>query len=145
MDSRRFDALTRSLVAPNTRRGLLGTLAAVGAVLVGAHSVERANAQVSQTQCGNTFCAANPASLHGWLRLLHLRQWQLPLPPTRRMHRRRHLTTPHNHSATDNHPGADDDNHDHHERADDHDIHDNVDHPSSVDLHHQRPCLRVLL
>ena len=61
MDSRRFDALTKSLIAPNTRRGLLGTLAAVGAVLAGAHSAEQANAQVSQAQCGNKICAANPA------------------------------------------------------------------------------------
>jgi len=60
VDPRRFDALARSLAAPKTRRGLLGTLgrlAALGAGLAGARNVE---AQVTQTQCGNVTCGTNP-------------------------------------------------------------------------------------
>ena len=58
VDSHSFDALTRSLAAPRTRRGLLGTIAAFGAGLLGAKS---ADAQVSQAQCGNVTCRTNPA------------------------------------------------------------------------------------
>lgn len=57
MDPRRFDSLTRSLASPKTRRGLLGSLAALGAGLFGART---ADAQVTQAQCGNKICAANP-------------------------------------------------------------------------------------
>src|SRR5215204_6479279 len=58
MDDRRFDALTRSLAAAKTRRGFLGTLAAIGAGLIGA---KPAGAQpVTQAFCGNVICASNP-------------------------------------------------------------------------------------
>jgi hypothetical protein len=57
MDPRRFDALARSLVAPKTRRGFIGGLAALGAGLLGANAAE---AQVSQAQCGNKICKNNP-------------------------------------------------------------------------------------
>ena len=57
MDPMRFDSLTRSLATPKTRRGLLGSLAALGAGLLGARA---ADAQVTQAQCGNRVCAANP-------------------------------------------------------------------------------------
>ncbi len=57
VDARRFDSLTRSLAAPKTRRGFLGTLAAVGAGFFGARI---ADAQVTQAQCGNTSCRTNP-------------------------------------------------------------------------------------
>src|SRR5215207_1334808 len=57
MDPRRFDALARSLAASKTRRGFLGTLAAVGAGLLGSRA---AAAQVTQAFCGNVVCAANP-------------------------------------------------------------------------------------
>ena len=58
MDDRRFDALTRSLAAAKTRRGFLGTLAAIGAGLIGAKPADAQ--QVTQAQCGNKFCASNP-------------------------------------------------------------------------------------
>ncbi len=57
MDSPRFDALTRSLATAKTRRGLLGSLAALGAGLLGAQA---AGAQVTQAQCGNKICGSNP-------------------------------------------------------------------------------------
>ena len=57
MDDRHFDSLARSLAGPKTRRGFLGSFAAVGAGLFGARV---AGAQVSQAQCGNTACASNP-------------------------------------------------------------------------------------
>ncbi len=57
MDRRRFDALARSLAAPKSRRGVLGSLAALAAGLVGARSAE---AQVSQAFCGNVVCKNNP-------------------------------------------------------------------------------------
>src|SRR5215211_4005023 len=57
MDPRRFDALARSLAASKTRRGFLGTLAAVGAGLLGSRA---AAAQVTQAFCGNVVCVANP-------------------------------------------------------------------------------------
>jgi hypothetical protein len=57
VDSRSFDALTKSLAMAKTRRGFLGTLAALGAGLLGARA---ADAQVTQAQCGNRVCAANP-------------------------------------------------------------------------------------
>ncbi len=57
MEPSRFDTLSRSLAAPRTRRGLLGTLTALGAGLIGAHA---AGAQVSQISCGNQACASNP-------------------------------------------------------------------------------------
>ncbi len=57
MDSRRFDALTQSLAAAKTRRGLLGSLAALGAGLLGTRATE---AQVTQAQCGNVICKTNP-------------------------------------------------------------------------------------
>jgi hypothetical protein len=60
VDGSRFDTLTRSLAAPKTRRGLLGSLAALGAGLLGARATEQADAQVSQLSCGNQFCASNP-------------------------------------------------------------------------------------
>ena len=57
MDPTRFDALARNLAAPTTRRGLIGTIAALGGGLM----VARAGAaQVSQAQCGNVVCASNP-------------------------------------------------------------------------------------
>ena len=57
MDPQRFDSLARSLAAPKTRRGFLGTMAALAAGLTGSRAV---GAQVSQAQCGNKVCAANP-------------------------------------------------------------------------------------
>ena len=57
MDPGRFDALTRSLAAPTTRRGLLGSLAALGAGLLGARAAEAQ--QVTQAQCGNVVCNGN--------------------------------------------------------------------------------------
>ena len=60
MDDRRFDSLARTFAAPKTRRGLLGSLAALGAGLLGARTYQEAGAQVSQVQCGNQFCASNP-------------------------------------------------------------------------------------
>ncbi len=62
MDPRRFDSLARSIAAPKTRRGLLGTLAAFGAGLGGARA---GDAQVSQAQCGNKVCASNPGVCTG--------------------------------------------------------------------------------
>ena len=58
MDPRRFDSLTRSLASATTRRGLLGSLATIGAGLFGARG--NASAQVTQVSCGNQFCASNP-------------------------------------------------------------------------------------
>ncbi len=60
MDPRRFDTLARSLAVPKTRRGFLGGLAALGAGLLGAGAAVRADAQVTQAQCGNVVCASNP-------------------------------------------------------------------------------------
>ncbi len=57
MDHRSFDSLTRSLASAKTRRGILGSLAAIGAGLAGARA---ADAQVTQAQCGNKTCANNP-------------------------------------------------------------------------------------
>ncbi len=57
MNPRRFDALTQSLASATTRRGLLGTLAALGAGLLGARATD---AQVTQAQCGNVTCKSNP-------------------------------------------------------------------------------------
>ena len=56
MDERRFDVLTRSLATARTRRGLLRSIAALGAGLLGARAAE---AQVTQAQCGNVICAKN--------------------------------------------------------------------------------------
>jgi hypothetical protein len=53
VDPRRFDSLTRSLAAPKSRRGFLGTLAALGA---GLGARRAAGAQVTQAQCGNVVC-----------------------------------------------------------------------------------------
>ena len=58
MDPQRFDSLARTLAAPKTRRGLLGAAAALVAGLTGRRAV---GAQVTQAQCGNKVCAANPA------------------------------------------------------------------------------------
>ena len=57
MNPRRFDSLTRTLATPKTRRGLLGSLAAVAAGLLGARATD---AQVTQAQCGNVTCVTNP-------------------------------------------------------------------------------------
>ena len=57
MDPRRFDAIARGLAAPKTRRGVLGSLAALGAGFLGARA---ADAQVTQAQCGNVVCASTP-------------------------------------------------------------------------------------
>lgn len=57
MDDRRFDSLARSLAAPQTRRALIGALAAFGAGVLGSRA---AVAQVTQVQCGNKICASNP-------------------------------------------------------------------------------------
>ncbi len=57
VDSRSFDRLARSLATPKTRRGLLGSLAALGAGLFGTRAVD---AQVTQVSCGNQVCASNP-------------------------------------------------------------------------------------
>ena len=43
--------------APKTRRSLIGTLAAVGAGVLGARA---ADAQVSRWDCGNVVCGSNP-------------------------------------------------------------------------------------
>ena len=59
MDPRRFDSLTRALAAPKSRRGFLGSLAALGAGLLGSRTAE---AQVTQAQCGNKVCAAKPGA-----------------------------------------------------------------------------------
>ena len=56
MDQRRFDSLTRSLAAARTRRGLLGSLAAIGAGLLGTRAEAQ---QVTQAYCGNQSCAGN--------------------------------------------------------------------------------------
>ena len=62
MDPRRFDALAQSLAGAKTRRGLLGTLAALGAGMLGARTPQRAEAQqVTQAFCGNVVCGSNPA------------------------------------------------------------------------------------
>ena len=53
MDQGRFDSLTRSLASAKSRRGFLGSLAALGAGLLG---VRAADAQVTQAQCGNVVC-----------------------------------------------------------------------------------------
>ncbi len=58
MDPQSFDSLVRSLAAPKSRRGLLGTLAALGAGLLGAHATDAQ--QVTQAQCGNVICGSNP-------------------------------------------------------------------------------------
>ncbi len=60
MNPRRFDSLTRSLATPKTRRGLLGSLAAVAAGLLGARATD---AQVTQAQCGNVVCAQQPGQV----------------------------------------------------------------------------------
>ncbi len=57
VDPRWFDDLTRLLAAPRSRRGFLGSLAALAAGLLGGRA---ADAQVTQAQCGNVVCAANP-------------------------------------------------------------------------------------
>ena len=57
MDPRSFDALTRSLAAPRTRRGFIGSLATFGAGMLGARS---AGAEVRQRDCGNVVCGSNP-------------------------------------------------------------------------------------
>ncbi len=57
VEPRRFDSLTRSLASPKTRRGLLGSLTALGAGLLGA---QVADAQVTQALCGNVVCGSNP-------------------------------------------------------------------------------------
>jgi len=57
VDQRRFDVLTRALAAPRTRRGFLGSLAALTAGLAVGRPTD---AQVTQAQCGNKVCAANP-------------------------------------------------------------------------------------
>jgi hypothetical protein len=56
MDPRRFDSLAKSLAAPRSRRGVLGSIAALAAGLIGARS---AGAEVSQAFCGNSTCAGN--------------------------------------------------------------------------------------
>jgi len=53
VDPRRFDSLARSLAAPKSRRGFLGTLAAIAA---GLGARRAADAQVTQAQCGNVLC-----------------------------------------------------------------------------------------
>jgi hypothetical protein len=53
VDSRRFDSLARSVAGPRTRRGLLGSLAALAAGLTAHRAVD---AQVTQAQCGNVVC-----------------------------------------------------------------------------------------
>lgn len=58
MDQGRFDSVTRSLATARTRRGLLGSLAALVAGLFGSRA---ADAQVTQAQCGNKTCRHNPA------------------------------------------------------------------------------------
>ena len=58
MDPRRFDALAQSLAGAKTRRGVLGTLAALGAGVLGARATD---AQVTQRDCGNVVCGSNPA------------------------------------------------------------------------------------
>lgn len=56
-----FDSLTLSLANAKSRRGFLGTLAALGAGLLGARASKQANAhQVSQASCGNVTCKSNP-------------------------------------------------------------------------------------
>ena len=57
MDPRSFDALSRLLAAPKTRRGLVGTLAVLGA---GLHGARGTDAKVSQAQCGNVTCKSVP-------------------------------------------------------------------------------------
>ena len=57
MDPRRFDTFARSLATPKTRRGLLGTLAALGAGLLGARAADAQ--QVTQASCGNVVCNGN--------------------------------------------------------------------------------------
>src|SRR5215207_2484900 len=57
MDPSRFDSLSRSLATAKSRRGFLGTLAALGAGLLGARA---ADAQVTQAFCGNVVCRTNP-------------------------------------------------------------------------------------
>jgi hypothetical protein len=57
VDPHSFDLLARSLAAPKSRRGLLGSLAALSAGLLEAG---HAGAQVSQLSCGNKICASNP-------------------------------------------------------------------------------------
>jgi hypothetical protein len=57
VDSPSFDSLARSLAARKSRRGVLGSLAALGAGLLG---VRGSDAQGTQAQCGNKICASNP-------------------------------------------------------------------------------------
>lgn len=57
MDPLRFDRLARSFATPKTRRGLIGSVAALVAGAVGLRGV---GAQVTQRDCGNVTCANNP-------------------------------------------------------------------------------------
>ena len=124
MDPRQFDSLTRSLAAPKTRRGFLGALAALGAGLLGARA---AGAQVTQAQCGNKVCAANPGVCTERLRLLRLRQRQQPLHAAGDLHRHRHVADHHHDGRSD---------HDH--RRANHDDDRPDDHDGGAD-HHRRP------
>ena len=56
MEGNRFDNLTRTLASTKTRRGFIGTLAALGAGLTGARGVEGQ----SHASCGNVLCWSNP-------------------------------------------------------------------------------------
>src|SRR5215217_6954195 len=64
MDGDRFDRITRSLASGASRRrvlkGIAGGIAAGFAAVAGRR--EEAEAQVTQAQCGNVVCAANPGA-----------------------------------------------------------------------------------